>query len=374
MRERQGYSYPVRVFNFSSAAVPWLGQSPRLAILLLAYTTLTAQTPPSAANPAVRLNADVLLRADNVTNLSDRGDFRRVRAWLRPGFDLSPAAWLRFGARGSFALGSDQNRDNILRSDNFHSDDVSLDRLYVAAEKGGLEVGGGKFAMPFQLSEMIWDYDIQPSGLYGVYRRSALALRAGVFHRSHIHHDRSTVAGGEASVNHRLTPNWIGEVEAALITFNALDQFQPGMERQNRARLVEGRLRYLSAFKLASGRYLAVYRGFAGWPVSLESSYVHNFGARDQRRAVEALIRLGELGRPGDWSFSYSFQRVERDAVVGAFTSDDWWFHSDHQGSRITAAYKFLPHVTVRFHAVFQKRILTPDMVKRFQLDLAAQF
>src|SRR5262249_20415006 len=156
-------------------------------------------------------------------------------------FDLTPTAWLHTGARGSFALSSDENSQNIPRFDNFHSNDISLDRLYLTIERSDLEACAGKFAMPFQISEMIWDADIQPLGFYLAFQRSRFTVRGGLFHRSHIHHDRSTIAGGQLTFRHNSSGHWAVETDGGYFAFNALDQFQPGMERQNRALVSDGR-------------------------------------------------------------------------------------------------------------------------------------
>ncbi len=321
-----------------------------------------------------RFDADLSLRYDNVYSLTDRADIHRARVWLRPGFDLNPTAWLHTGARGSFALSSDANSQNISRFDNFHSNDISLDRVYIAIERNDLEACAGKFAMPFQISEMIWDADIQPTGFYVAFQHSRFTLRGGLFHRSHIHHDRSTIAAGQLAFHYNLTSRWAIESDTGYFGFNALDQFQPGMERQNRALLSEGRLRYLSSFELANGRFRVDYLGLGHWPLSIESTIVYNFGAPDERRAVEVRAQLGKLEERRDWQFTYSFQRVQRDAVVGAFTSDDWWYHSDFRGSRFTAAFSPVSPMFLQFSAIFQKRNSTDNLVKRFQFDVGARF
>ena len=352
-----------------------LTQIASLVILFLFPGTLPGQSLLDwLSNPSIDWNADFSLRSDNIYNLTSEKDIHRARLWLRPGFELSPLGWLRFGARGSFALGTDRNQESILRFDNFHSNEVALDRLYVAVGKGGGELRAGKFEMPFQVSEMLWDHDIQPSGIFAGYGRSRLSLRAGVFHRSHIHHDRSTISGAQLTLRHHVTTNWTGEADLGFFALNGLDQFQSGMGRQNRVRLIDGHLVYQSAFRLANGRFRFEYRGFTHWPLAIESSYIHNFGSSDERRAIEGLAEIGKIEKRGDWRFSYSFQRVERDAVVGAFTSDDWWFHSDHQGGQFTAAVGVLPHTFLQFGAVFQKRNHTVNWVKRFQIDLVVRF
>ncbi len=337
--------------------------------------TLVAQSLPQCLPSGLaKLNLDLLVRFDNVYNVPDRNDIHRARVWLRPGFDVSPTGWLRVGARGSFAKSTNRNDQNIPQFDNFHSDDVSLDRLYLAGERGRLEMCGGKFAMPFRVSEMIWDQDIQPLGVYAAYSHPLFTVRGGVFHRSHIHHDRSTIAVGQLTLVHNLSANWFGETDAAFFSFHNLNQFQPGMHRQNRAHLVNDHEEYLSAFELAVGRFRAEYRRFARWPGAIESSVVYNLGAKNERGAVEVVAQIGKLEQRGDWQFSYRFQHVGRDAVVGAFSSDDWWYHSDFQGSRVTAAFRFLSHTFFQVGAVFQKRNGTVNLVKRLQFDLGMRF
>ena len=205
-------------------------------VLWVVAGAAAAQTAPRP----LRLNADLLARYDQVMG---GPDFYRGRVWARPGFEVTPGPRVRFGARGSFAKGSHPNRLSIRRFDNFHENEAALDRLYVVLNGKGLEVSAGKFAMPLAVSEMIWDRDIQPSGVAVGWGRAGVTLRGVVFQRSHIHHDRSTVVGAEAGVR-RKGVEWSG----GYLGFHGLDQFQPGMERQNRARVDQGRLRYEARF------------------------------------------------------------------------------------------------------------------------------
>ena len=211
-------------------------------VTLLLSGSLAAQALPGCLPQGLtKLNADLQVRSDNNYSLADRNDIHRARAWLRPGFEMNPMSGLHFGARGSFALSTDQNQQNIPRFDNFHSNDISLDRLYLTVDKGEAEVCAGKFSFPFLVSEMLWDKDIQPSGIYAAFHRNWLSLRAGLFYRSHIHHDRSTIVAGQLNAQRQLKTNWGIGVVAGVFGFHNLDEFQPGMQRQNRVRLVSQR-------------------------------------------------------------------------------------------------------------------------------------
>lgn len=343
------------------------------ALLLVCIPLAAQQTQSQPARRPFKIEGDLLIRYDNISSLTGSGNIDRVRAWLRPGFHLAPASWARLEARGSFALGTDGNRQSILRFDNFHSHDASVDRLYLAVKGRGFEFGAGKFAMPLQVSEMIWDHDIQPSGLYAGYRRAGISLTGGVFYRSHIHHDRSTIAGGQIAFRHNSQGAWTALATAGYMAFNALEQFQPGMARQNRTMLEGGRLRYQSDFELANGQFRIEHHGSARWPLAIESTLVYNFGADDKGSAVEMYAEVGKLEKRGDLRFTVALQTVGQDAVVGAFTSDDWWYHSDHRGTRVTAAYSLHPRIYLSVNGLVQRRSGAADWVRRFQVDLVAR-
>src|SRR5262249_6591214 len=142
-------------------------------------------------------------------------------------------------------------------------------------------------------SEMIWDRDIQPRGVFLSYGLGPVTFRGAVFHRSHIHHDRSTEAGGQVALRLPIAANWTMEADAGFLAFNALDQFQPGMERQNSVQVVDGTLRYQSAFELAIARLRADYRGSTRRPLGIEFNFVQNFGAANQQRAFEVVTEVG---------------------------------------------------------------------------------
>src|SRR5262245_10699808 len=186
--------------------------------LFLTCGSLRAQSWPDwLRKHSVTPNADLLMRSDNVYGLAAREDIHRARVWARPGFDVSITRWLRAGTRGSVALSSDGNTDMIALFDTVRSDDVSLHRLYLAVEKDRWEIIAGKFAMPFQMSEMIWDQDIQPRGIFLSYRQDPVTFRGAVFHRSHIHHDRSTEAGGQLALRLPLATHWTVEADAGFL-------------------------------------------------------------------------------------------------------------------------------------------------------------
>ena len=79
------------------------------------------------------------------------------------------------------------------------------------------------------------------------------------------------------------------------------------------------------------------------FPSSSGSTALNNFGLRGiakkegDGKAFEANLTLGRIGAPGNWRFFYLFQYVEQDALIGAYNTDDWWFHTWYRGHRVGA-------------------------------------
>jgi hypothetical protein len=112
--------------------------------------------------------------------------------------------------------------------------------------------------------------------------------------------------------------------------------------------------------------------------VSLDG--VKNFGIRGaaeeegEGEAFEGNVTVGRVGTPWNWRFFYTFQYVERDAILGAYNTDDWWFHSWYEGHRVGLAVTVLPNTFVQGSVVFQRRLDRPNYLNRILVDLVKMF
>ena len=60
------------------------------------------------------------------------------------------------------------------------------------------------------------------------------------------------------------------------------------------------------------------------FPVSVFGDFVRNTEADEDNTAYLVGGKLGKAKRPGSWEALYSYRRVEKDAVVGAFCDSDF--------------------------------------------------
>jgi len=85
-------------------------------------------------------------------------------------------------------------------------------------------------------------------------------------------------------------------------------------------------------------------------------------------------VAIGSVGTPGTWRAFYMFQYVERDAVVGAYNTDDWWFHSRYRGHRAGVAVTLFPQVYVQGAFLVQRRLDLKTWLNRITVDLVKMF
>lgn len=352
-----------------------------LAAGLLAGIPAGAQQPdyfePPAPRPKFEFRWEALFRYDSIYHLRVRPDIERGRFEVRPELAFVPSDRFRVAVRAVGDLGTDDNSQNSRNFDNYRSDGATVDRWYVEARPGAWTILAGRFGLPLVSSEMLWDKDVQTPGA-SVSRQmptgsSTLTLTAAGFYGPQREGDHSKIAAGQAV--------WRGgdpsrfSIEAAASYWNFdLDDLKSHYVRQNVPEPYSGGLRPESGFRLADLLVRFRFLAFA-LPVTLSLDGVHNFAADPgNRNAFEGAVAVGSVGTPGTWRAFYMYQHVQRDAVVGAYNTDDWWFHSRYRGHRAGVAFTVLPQIFVQGAVVFQRRLDLNVTLNRITVDLVKMF
>jgi hypothetical protein len=354
-----------------------------IAGLLLAAIA-AAQEPQffePAPKPHLVFRWDALARYDLIDHLHFRSRIERLRLEVRPELDLEFSDRFKIGARAVGDLGTDHNEDNGKNFDNYRSRGASLERYYLEAKPGRATIRAGSFGMPLVASEMIWDRDIQTLGVAAAWEfaaggASTLTAAAAGFYGPQREGDRTRIGAGQL-VFRTGDPGRLALEIAGSYWHMDPEGLKDAYIRQNYSVLAGGKRDFLSKFHLVDG-IVRLRFPVGKLPVAISLDGVVNLGvasaAEDEKSAVEASVSVGTLGKPGDWRAFYTYQYVERDAVLGAYTTDDWWFHSWHRGSRASVAVTILPQVFVQGTVVFQKRLDLPVTLNRVTVDLVKMF
>jgi hypothetical protein len=212
----------------------------------------------------------------------------------------------------------------------------------------------GKAPFPLQLSQMLWDQDLRPVGAsadiaFGLNEFDRLQFMAGYFAGDLPYGDDSRIGALQAVYHWREGAPVSGSVALSYLDFSELQQLVlQGFSRTNRR--IAGTTNLVSDYRLLDLQFVGRMR-IAEMPLELRLDLVRNLGADDQRDGARGSIVLGDSRQPNAWEFGLADQRIQRDAVMAAFNSDDWWFHSGARGIMPWEAYGLNADLSARLAA-----------------------
>ncbi|MGH9366684.1 MAG: putative porin [Thermoanaerobaculia bacterium] len=343
---------------------------------------------PPAFQPHFTFGWDALARYDDIYHLRVRPDIERGRFQLRPEVGFRFSERFRIGVRAVATYGTDENSGNSANFDNYRSRGVAVERYYLEARPGDFLIHAGAFGMPLAATEMLWDRDIQTPGAAVSYQAatgpgSTLTLAGAGFYGPQSQGDHTRIGAGQAIWRAGDRDRVEVEVAASFWYFDPDDlkfffaDGRPNLIRQNYPNAARTGL--LSDYEIAD---LLVRLRFSvgSVPVLVSLDGIKNFGLRGAAKeegegeAFEGNLTIGRVGTPWNWRVFYTFQYVERDAVIGAYNTDDWWFHTWHSGHRIGLAVTVLPNVFFQGSVVFQRRLDRENYLNRILVDLVKMF
>ena len=331
---------------------------------------------------------DGLFRFDDIYNLRVRPDVVRGRFEVRPevGFQLSDR--LRIGVRAVFDDGTDKNTANSRNFDNYRSRGETVERYYIEAKPGNFTIVAGAFGIPLAVTEMFWDHDIQTPGSAVSYQAniggdSSLTVSAAGFYGPQSQGDQTRIGAGQV-IWSTGDPNRLAFQFALSYWYfdpHNLKLFfadgRPNLIRQNYPNAQLDGL--LSNYRILNAGATVSFP-IGPVPVFIGINGLNNFGLRGiakeegDGQALEVNLTLGRVGAPGDWRFFYIFQYVEQDALIGAYNTDDWWFHTWYRGHRIGLSYTVLPNVFVQGSFMVQQRLDRNNWLNRILIDVVKMF
>ena len=331
---------------------------------------------------------DALVRYDvlELSKQAPAADIHRWRVEARPELDWNASGRFRLGVRLVGDLGSDANATNLVRLDNYRSNGVALDRAYLEARPGPFLIRAGQFGMPLRTTEMFWDRDVQVLGASGAWRipvgaMSAVTVAAGFFYGPQRQRDQSHIAAGQVTWETGDPGSTAFDWSESYWRFTHLDRTGSAYLRQNDPGYPSlpgyvSNSPYANDFRIVDSLARVRFFGSRRFPVSLSLDWARNLAAdqAEYRDGVEAALRIGREGAPGDIQVFDVYQYVDRDAVVGAYNTDDWWFHTWYVGHRVGFSITVMPQVELRPSVVFQRRQDRGHYLNRYLLDLVKTF
>jgi len=320
---------------------------------------------------------DVWLGYDHLSGLpNNRPDFSRFRGRARAGVLWNLASEWELVGSVRVADGSDANRDNRRNNDNERSDGIGLDQLLLRWRPGeNTSVALGKMPLAIDLSPMVWDQDLRPAGVavdhsLPVGELNRLQFGAGLFAGQNLYGDESRIGALQLAWRWHEGAPLRASALLTYLDFSDLDELSlQGLGRTNTV----SRGRFVNDYRLVDLQLVGHYEA-GRWPIELRLDRVRNVGADAARDGARASLTVGSRLQPKGWEFGYANQRIQRDAVVAAFNSDEWWFHSATHGQLASIGYGLDATWNLKLSGFHEQRDGLARHTDRIRLDLAARW
>jgi hypothetical protein len=364
----------------------------RSRVLVVASLAVLAPAAPSAAQQAkqtFRFAGDALARYEWTRDVpGDGGSFvneDRYFLQARPRVELTLGPF-ELGAGGAFNYSNKENDVPppghialTLIRDNFRSRDARLDLAWGKLTMGPVIAQGGRFLMSIPFTEMIWDQDLRPQGgavdlqlspktsttrflLHGIYATG-----------SHVFEDESVMYGGGAELAVASAQGSTVQLVGSYLQFDKLDELDVTIRRQNT--LVAGT--FAHDYRVVD---LVARLGRGGqMPMELVANYCWNTAVDAGNKGLWLSASLGNLGTSRARA-EYTYAKIDRDATVAAFTTDDFYWGTGFEAHRADLGTGTIKSSSIHAIAQWQRDKDNPDpavaehWVTRYRLEWRMSF
>ncbi|MBU8934843.1 MAG: putative porin [candidate division Zixibacteria bacterium] len=369
----------------------------RVLILGLAGAIIAGNTVASNWSESITIKGDLRYRHEMIeAGEEDARHRQRIRARLGVYANVSPytQVGIRLATGSTDPISTNQTLDGASSTKTFSLDLAYFETYHEAVPC--LRITAGKLKNPFikpAKSELIWDGDWNPeggavtinktlgqidltmigAGLWLDERASGddsyLVAGQGIG-RFHFNDGKSTVAVGVGFFNY---VNTLGFEPYFDHDHSAGNTTVPYVEDEE----VDTVLHYANDYDLIEV-FGEITHKFQNTPVLVMADYVTNSGAYSLETGWLVGFQIGKAKKSGSWQLNYFYREVEKDAVVGAFTSSDFGGGgTDSKGHVLGGAVQLARNTVFKMTYFINETGLSEyatEDFKRLQFDLQLKF
>ncbi|HTD87294.1 MAG TPA: putative porin [Candidatus Binatia bacterium] len=233
-------------------------------------------------------------------------------------------------------FGGDPISGNTTFQNNASYKFVFLDRAYGkwSPKFGPLNTSTtiGKMENPFQVSEMVFDFDYSPEGIaqqfkFAINDANTLSLNLAGFVLDELGGDSDDpyLLGAQLRWNGKFTPMFDATVGLAAFLIDNEEALTPAnipnIGRGNRPGAQFNPIYVDAGFGITLQDFPA-YRG--SFPIRVTGEYLYNPAMDDRNQGFGAGFSLGKSGKKGTWEVSYKYKYIGADAWFDEFVDSDF--------------------------------------------------
>jgi hypothetical protein len=342
--------------------------------------------PAGATKKSVGFHVDALIRQEWTQEIFDSKDTfhdeSRQRYRLLPRVEFGEGAF-KLGVGGDFNYGSDENvnpKPPLVR-DNYDSREARVDLAFARVEPvHWLRLEGGRFVMPVGLTEMLWDKDLRPQGAAATLQHEDAAgiARVGVTglwaRGSHVFDDEHTsmlLISGQFTLP--------GDKDSSLQFIGSYLQFQDPNKLETMIRRQNTRVlgEIVKDYRVVD--LVGRIRTASQMPLQLVADYCWNTAEKNGNKGLWLAAVLGSV-KTARARAEYTYAKVDKDATLGAYATDDFFWTTGWEGHRGEIATKTSERSSFAVIGQLQRFKDSPRVeerehwVKRFRVEVRASY
>ena len=296
-----------------------------------------------------------ILNQEGMLEKQDPRDRGRIR--FRPVLDapITDEIDTHFMISTNMSTHQEATTSNATLGEDFNDKGIYLARAYAEYKPNwlkGLEIGAGKFKKNFYHTDIMWDVDVNPEGVYEFYGYKGfkffepfIYLSQMVVNENNLTPDAMlylsqagfqwntgpftwTLAGSYYRWSNLAGTKWLGPGQYNLGGGNTFVCDSAGQ------------IAYKYDYKLWEGISFINFN-MGPFPVVLSFDYVHNAAAgvpANEDSAYYASFKIGRDRDKGDYSLFYKYAYIEQNAVIGSLNDQDF-FGANRKGNKLEIHY-----------------------------------
>jgi hypothetical protein len=322
------------------------------SVLLLAVITLPAMADDNDMSwvDRIRFKGDIRLRYEGIDEDGvperNRGRFR-TRFGLTADVDDDVQLVLQLASGGDDPVSRNQTI-----GDGFSTKDIGIDLAYVDwSVNDKLHIFGGKMKNPlFRAGSvpLIWDSDLNPEGVAAKYTSGVLFGAAAIFSVE----ERNTADDSllyAAQGGFKFDVGIDATVTAGIGYFVYTDTIgnEPFFNGRAKGNSVDAAGNYV--FDYEDVEIFAQFDSeIAGWPLRIYAHAAQNMEVDNEDTAYAVGAKIGAAKQQGKSEFSWTYESIEADAVIGTFNDSDFGGGgTDSSGHILKGKYALSKRVTI---------------------------
>lgn len=347
---------------------------------ILPITPVAAESETADWAERISVKGDFRLRYETIDRESRE---RRDRYRYSARFGISAAVAPNIKLVLQVASGADNPVSrNVTFDGGFTTKNIGFDLAYVDWEAAdGLHVLAGKIKNPLFRAggvPLIWDSDLNPEGFAATVSKGMFfGTVAGFAVEERSQSGNSNLFAAQAGARFEIGASATLTAGVGYIGYSNTIGSEPFYNGASKGNTVDGEGNYVYGYK--NTEVFAQFDTRVGdWPLKVYSHWTRNNEVDEQDTAVAIGAKIGAAKDQGSMEFSWTWQDIDADAVIGTFNDSDFGGGgTDAKGHIIKGKYALAKNIFLGgtyFSNVINRFSFPEEDYDRFQLDLEFKF